>query len=1068
MTRGQPGPESGPVRAFCARLRRLQEASGLTQGALAGHVGLGKSQMSQILSSGITRLPDWDRIEAIVSKCVDYAQTKGRVLPEDLREENWRQRYGDVEADVAALGRSRIRARRAPTAEATGTRPGAIEPLPRSGPPGAQLSRISNASGLLGSPDSLGRVIADLDDADAVTFGVHQSIVTESAAVRTLPTYLGRAHDEQLREELRKLAQGERGRRVIILIGGSSTGKTRACWEAVRAELPTWRVWHPLSPERPEALVDALTSRTIAPRTVIWLNETQTYLRPKHSGERAAAVLQQLVHDRGLGPVVVLGSMWPEYWAALTNDASCGHAAARELLRLSRDITVPAEFTAADLTLHATEISKDPRLRLAAEQGGGRLTQHLAGARELVRRYEHAPEAARAVVWAAMDARRLTDWEYVPREFLFRAAPGYLDEQAWDQTGDGDAWFDQALAYLGRPCHGASGPLTRRKSRPGEGDVAVQYKLADYLDQVGRSERAELFPPGLFWDSAAAIEQDPHAVWDLGMRAESRGRYQRAARVYRQAASRGNGFAMYYLADLRKRAGDDVGAEVLYQQAAELGDTNAMRALARMREQAGHPDAALDWTIKAADRGDPFALSNLEMVRLRKGDIRGVDEVVAIRADRGDTQYLLGLAQDRENSGDWAGARAAYQQAADLGDSFALQQLVFNMTVFGDWDGAETIAGEAADRGDCEPLLHLASVRAIAGEYAEAESLYLRAAGCGGTAAIRGLAQVRKDAGDIAGADDLYRQAADHGDIDALIWLAELRRQAGDVAGAEAAYREAASLGRADALSHLGWLKEDLGDLAGASDVYAQAIERGETKAYEYLIKARENAGDKTGAEAAVIQAARHGESKPAEYLTDLRERAGDHSGAETVALQAADRGDSGPLCHLAWLRGWAGDIAGAEMLYRRADDLGASLALLHLAILFEETGNPACAESAYAQAGDRGGAYAWERLALMRERAGNPSGAMIAALQADDYGSDNALLELARLRATTESSDRTETVYWHAIHRGHLEALEEIARIRKESGKRADAANIRRFGLTDKGEIAGGPAADVENTAPE
>jgi hypothetical protein len=29
---------------------------------------------------------------------------------------------------------------------------------------------------------------------------------------------------------------------MVMLIGDSSTGKTRACWEAIRAVLSTWRV----------------------------------------------------------------------------------------------------------------------------------------------------------------------------------------------------------------------------------------------------------------------------------------------------------------------------------------------------------------------------------------------------------------------------------------------------------------------------------------------------------------------------------------------------------------------------------------------------------------------------------------------------------------------------------------------------------------------------------------------------------------------------------------------------------------------------------------------------------
>ena len=42
-------------------------------------------------------------------------------------------------------------------------------------------------------------------------------------------------------------AEGSSG--IAVLVGGSSTGKTRACWEALqllRDQKPGWRLWHPI------------------------------------------------------------------------------------------------------------------------------------------------------------------------------------------------------------------------------------------------------------------------------------------------------------------------------------------------------------------------------------------------------------------------------------------------------------------------------------------------------------------------------------------------------------------------------------------------------------------------------------------------------------------------------------------------------------------------------------------------------------------------------------------------------------------------------------------------------
>ena len=136
-----------------------------------------------------------------------------------------------------------------------------------------------------------------------------------------LPPYARRAHDEALAAVVAAAAGGQS--QLAVLVGGSSTGKTRACWEAVTAPgaLPAgWRLWHPYDPTRPEALLEGLPA--VAPRTVIWLNEAQLYLleAPTDAAERAAAALQTLLADSGRGPVLVLATLWPEYWDALTRE----------------------------------------------------------------------------------------------------------------------------------------------------------------------------------------------------------------------------------------------------------------------------------------------------------------------------------------------------------------------------------------------------------------------------------------------------------------------------------------------------------------------------------------------------------------------------------------------------------------------------------------------------------------------------------------------------------------------------------------------------------------------------
>ena len=146
------------------------------------------------------------------------------------------------------------------------------------------------------------------------------------------------------------------------------------------------------------------------------------------------------------------------------------------------------------------------------------MIQYLAGAPELLDRYHNAPPAARALIDAAMDARRLGMRPALPRAFLEAAAPGYLTDTDWDLL-PGD-WLEQALDYTAKPAKGVRGPLTPIRPRPAPGAPASPgdgpaWQLADYLDQHGRRARRELIPPAAFW-AAAASYADPADLTALG------------------------------------------------------------------------------------------------------------------------------------------------------------------------------------------------------------------------------------------------------------------------------------------------------------------------------------------------------------------------------------------------------------------------------------------------------------------------------------------------------------------------------------------------------------------------
>ena len=266
--------------------------------------------------------------------------------------------------------------------------------------------------------------------------------------------------------------------------------------------------------------------------------------------------------------MLILVTLWPQFWDALTSRPEGGadpHAQARELLA-GQDITVPATFTATQI--QQLRQAEDARLaQAAAAAQDGQVIQFLAGAPELLARYRNAPPAAAALIHAAMDARRLGTGIALPEAFLEAAAPGYLTDAEWDTLSED--WLKPALAYTAKPCKGARGPLTRIRPRPTRSGTTGYrtrdsdeqlasglastpggplYRLADYLDQHGRTHRKSQIPPASFW-AATADHAFPADQAALGDAAHDRGLYRAAAQLHKNAAAHGNLRAVAYLSN---------------------------------------------------------------------------------------------------------------------------------------------------------------------------------------------------------------------------------------------------------------------------------------------------------------------------------------------------------------------------------------------------------------------------------------------------------------------------------------------------------------------------------------
>ncbi|MFD9599412.1 tetratricopeptide repeat protein, partial [Streptomyces sp. NPDC059970] len=579
---------------------------------------------------------------------------------------------------------------------------------------------------------------------------------------------------------------------MVILVGTSSTGKTRACWEAVQPLAPNeWLLWHPFDPTRVEAALSDL--ERVRPHTVVWLNEAHHYLGDPRAGEQVAAALHSLLTHPDRQPTLILGTLWPEYADRYTALPAPGetdqHSRVRELLA-GRTVTIPDAFdqnalrTAAALANQGDLLLADTLTRTRVD---GRVTQDLAGAPALLHRYEHASPAARALLEAAMDARRLGLGIRLPQAFLTEAAADYLSSKDYDELTDD--WAEAAYADLARPVHGKQAPLRRTMLRPkrrppGKATSSTEraantgplFQLADYLEQHGRTSRKHLCPPLSFWAAAHEHLTHPSDLRNLASAAHNRHRLEWADALLHRAANAGHPNALIDLAHIRERDGNREGAETLLRRAADAGHITALFSLGQMHEAAGDWTSAESFYQRAADNGSANALMILIRVREAAGDQKAAETLLRQATDAGRVKSPVGLAKQRDRNRE--GAQTPIRQGTNEGRIKSPVSLAKQRDR--NREGARALIQHATDASHTSVLIDLARMREAAGNLQAAETLLHQAADAGHTSALIDLARMQEKYGDRQAAETLLHQAADAGHTSALIDLARMQEKYGD------------------------------------------------------------------------------------------------------------------------------------------------------------------------------------------------------------------------------------------------------------------------------------------------
>ena len=518
---------------------------------------------------------------------------------------------------------------------------------------------------------------------DPVELGVHQVI-----GGGPMPAYIRRPHDELLRAVLDPAVPASR---LVVVRGGSSTGKTRAAYEAVADRLADWRVDYPLDPAALKERLDA----GILPRTVLWLGELRQYA----DADGGAAVLGRLADLlEGEGRLLIT-TMWPEQWTTYTAAARAGPGASdpvgtagRLLERLpeltNRDpagidrgrggvIDIPDRFTPAEMTAAAR--AGDPLLEEAAAAAAstgqdGQVTQYLAGVPDLLDRYNGpgGDPYGQAVITAAMDATRLGHASPLPAALVQDAAVGYLTGP--QRTKGIASWRGTALDWAAEELKGAVRAL--QPVPPPSGTGVVGYQVADYLDQHGRRTRQDQLGPPSLWDALTAHAAIPGDLDRLGDAAHDRG-------LYRYAAA-------------------------LWTKAATLGSAAAARDLIYLLRKVNPGDVprAAQWAVGHISFEDPWALGGL-MEELREA---GADDAVRTLLDRDpaahvsvdDPSTLAWLLGELREAGDGDAVRTLLDRDpaahARLDDPRAVAWLLRQLREAGDGNAVTALATRAASQ----------------------------------------------------------------------------------------------------------------------------------------------------------------------------------------------------------------------------------------------------------------------------------------------------------------------------------------------------------------------------------